>query len=154
MIVRASFGYRQCIGQFSQTRTILFHRPQIKKKMENEQFKSQLHSVLEQLNESMKILERFEESKRESLYMKLQDVIESFRSFERMVHAGEITGSVPLNLLDIIDQGKNPDSYANWLIKEVDNIQEKVQKKQKWMQHLKDCLDPLIELNFPNGPEE
>ena len=122
--------------------------------MENEQFKSQLHSVLEQLNESMKILERFEESKRESLYMKLQDVIESFRSFERMVHAGEITGSVPLNLLDIIDQGKNPDSYANWLIKEVDNIQEKVQKKQKWMQHLKDCLDPLIELNFPNGPEE
>ncbi|OHT04249.1 hypothetical protein TRFO_28299 [Tritrichomonas foetus] len=85
------------------------------------------------------------------LYEKISDIIKSFQALENMSRSKEFTGSVPLNLIEMIDQGKNPDDYARKLVSEVQNIQEKVAKKQLWMKHLKDSLDPLVALNFPDA---
>ena len=112
-----------------------------------------LMKLLGQLNDSMDDLASFCEEKRKPLYEKISSIIQSFQTLENLSKNKEFDGSIPLGLVEHIDQGINPDVYAQKLVSEVQDIQEKVSKKQKWMQYLKDSLDPLIELNFPDAPK-
>lgn len=112
-----------------------------------------LIKLLGQLNDSMDDLASFCEEKRKPLYEKISSIIQSFQTLENLSKNKEFDGSIPLGLVEHIDQGINPDVYAQKLVSEVQDIQEKVSKKQKWMQYLKDSLDPLIELNFPDAPK-
>lgn len=121
--------------------------------MANEEADAALVTLLGQLNDSMDDLASFSEEKRMPLYQKLSSIIHSFQILENLSKNKELDGSIPLGLVEYIDQGTNPDEYAQKLVTEVQNIQEKVSKKQKWMQYLKDSLDPLIELNFPDSQE-
>jgi hypothetical protein len=105
----------------------------------------------------MTILENLEESKRQSLYDTLQRVIESFRTLNGMTNL--LDGSVPLEVLALADQGKNPDEFARDLIRKVHESAKRVEAKQKWMRYLKDSLDGLIRANFPGeclvpGPDQ
>ncbi|KAK8900060.1 RNA polymerase II mediator complex subunit [Tritrichomonas musculus] len=121
--------------------------------MANDEADAALVKLLEQLNDSMNDLASFCEEKRKPLYKNLQGIIESFKTLETLSQNKQLDGSIPLGLVNHIDQGINPDEYAQKLVSEVQSIQENVLKKQKWMQYLKDSLDPLIELNFPDAPK-
>ena len=120
--------------------------------MANSETDAALVNLLGQLNYSMDYLSTFCEEKREPLYEKLSEVIQSFQMLENLSKNEELDGSIPLGLVDHIDEGNNPDEYAQNLVSKVQNIQENVSKKQKWMQYLKDSIDPIIELNFPDAP--
>ena len=121
--------------------------------MANDEADAAVVKLLEQLNDSMNDLASFSEEKRMPLYENLQGIIESFKTLEILSQNKELDGSIPLGLVKHIDQGNNPDEYAKALVSKVQGIQGNVSKKQKWMQYLKDSLDPLIELNFPDAPK-
>ena len=108
-------------------------------------------NLLTQYNEAMVILEHFEEGKREELYTKLSDIVESFKLMQK---TEGITGSVPLQLIQKIEQGENPDDFAKMMVDECQRISNEVEKKSEWMKHLKNSLDKLIALNFPDEAPE
>lgn len=107
--------------------------------------------LLEQYNDAMTILEHFDEDKREELYSKISDIVESFK---KMQNTNGITGSVPLQLIQKIELGENPDDFAKMMVEECQRISNEVEKKSEWMKHLKTSLDKLIELNFPDEAHE
>jgi DNA-binding transcriptional regulator GbsR (MarR family) len=109
-------------------------------------------TLLGRLDNAMGILETFNESQREKLFETLQSVIESFRILQSL--ARELDGSVPIEVLSLADEGKNPDNFAKNLMKSVDESAQKVQAKEKWMAHFKKSLDGLIEANFPDSDSE
>lgn len=108
-------------------------------------------NLLTQYNDAMVILEHFEEGKREELYTKLSDIVESFKLMQK---TEGITGSVPLQLIQKIEQGENPDDFAKMMVDECQRISNEVEKKSEWMKHLKNSLDKLIALNFPDEAPE
>jgi hypothetical protein len=107
-------------------------------------------TLLGAINTAMTILEAFDEPKRKLLYDTLQEVISSFRALQRL--EPKVTGAVPLRVLKLADEGKNPDELARALIAECHKSARNVQRKHDWMQYLKDSLDVLIDLNFPDDP--
>ena len=108
-------------------------------------------NLLTQYNDAMVILEHFEEGEREELYTKLSDIVESFKLMQK---TEGITGSVPLQLIQKIEQGENPDDFAKMMVDECQRISNEVEKKSEWMKHLKNSLDKLIALNFPDEAPE
>ena len=108
-------------------------------------------NLLTQYNDAMVILEHFEEGKREELYTKLSDIVESFKLMQK---TEGITGSVTLQLIQKIEQGENPDDFAKMMVDECQRISNEVEKKSEWMKHLKNSLDKLIALNFPDEAPE
>jgi hypothetical protein len=111
---------------------------------------SELVNLLGALNTSMTILESFEEPTRQSLYDNLQRVISSLRALQHLTP--RVTGDVPFRVLALTDEGRNPDEFARWLVNQCHESSKRVQLKHKWMQYLKDSLDVLIDLNFPDDP--
>jgi hypothetical protein len=112
---------------------------------------AEILKLLGTLNDSMNILATFEEAKRQHLYGSLQTILEHFRNLRQL--APKLTGSVPLAVISLVDAGKNPGDFAAGIIEESHATARRVETKQKWMQHLKDSLDALIDLNFPDCPE-
>jgi hypothetical protein len=111
---------------------------------------TELINLLTHVNNSMLILESFDESKRRSLYDKLQDLIASFRTLQQL--KPKVKGAVPLRVLSLSDEGRNPDELARALVQASHESARRVQLKHKWMQCLKDSLDSHIDLNFPDAP--
>jgi hypothetical protein len=103
------------------------------------------------LNNAMSILSTFDEPKRQSLYDQLQDALQSFRNLQQI--APQLRSSIPTDVLKLIDRGKNPGDFAKDLIQKAHVVAKRVEAKQKWMQYLKDSLDALVDLNFPDCPE-
>lgn len=123
--------------------------------MENPGFEvlnTELLTILGHLNDTMSIMEELDESKRESLYQGLQEVINSFRTLKKI--AGEVKGSVPLKVISLCDEGKDPRECAKSLVDDVQETRNRVKKKQEWMDHLKNSLDMLIAANFPGESYE
>jgi DNA-binding transcriptional regulator GbsR (MarR family) len=106
--------------------------------------------LLRSLNEAMLFLEAFEEAKRQPFYDKLQLIIQSFRNIQSLEK--KATGEVPLGVLRLADEGRNPDEFAEFLIRECEKSARAVQRKHQWMQHLKNSLDSLVDVNFPDDP--
>ena len=112
----------------------------------------ELGQLLYALNDAMADLEDFQVEKRQSLYDHLQGVIQCFQSLQDI--APSITESVPINVIQLLDQGKDPNEFAKELVACVHESHDKVKKKQMWMQHLKDSLDGLVKANFPDENPE
>lgn len=106
-----------------------------------------LLTLLEALNDSMKIMEELDESKRESLYLRIADIMTSFRSLVQISH--EVKGSVPLEVAELVDKGSDPTDFARKMVGLVDESGQRFQAKSRWMYHLKNSLDSLIAANFP-----
>jgi hypothetical protein len=106
--------------------------------------------LLRCLNDAMLLLEAFEEAKRRPFYDKLQLIIQSFRNIQTI--ETKATGAVPLGVLRLADEGRNPDEFAEFLIRECAKSARAVQRKHQWMQYLKDSLDSLVDVNFPDDP--
>jgi hypothetical protein len=106
--------------------------------------------LLRYLNEAMLLLETFEEANRQPFYDRLQLIIQSFRNIQAI--ETKATGAVPLGVLRLADEGRNPDKFAEFLIRECERSARAVQRKHQWMQYLKDCLDSLVDVNFPDDP--
>jgi hypothetical protein len=111
---------------------------------------TELINLLTHINNSMLILQNFEETNRQSIYETLQKVIASFRTLQEL--EPKVTGSVPLRVLTLADEGRNPDELARALVKLSHESTRRVDLKHKWMQYLKDSLDAFIDLNFPDDP--
>ena len=115
---------------------------------ESSEVMDKVSELLYALNDAMGDLEDFQVEKRQSLYDHLQAVIKCFQSLQDI--APSMTESVPVNVIQLLDQGKDPNEYAKELVACVHESHEKVKKKQMWMQHLKNSLDGLVKANFPD----
>ena len=119
---------------------------------EAEKVNQVLDGLLFDLNDAMIILEDFKEEQREDLYKTLQQIIDKFQSLDNL--APTLPEKIPMDVIRLLDQGKDPSEFAKNLVDSVNQARERVKEKQRWMRHLKDSLDSLIELNFPGEHEE
>lgn len=110
--------------------------------------------VLSDINQAMDLLASFSEKKRQPFYEKLESIVHQFHSLREKAKNPDLTGTIPLGLIEYIDKGGNPDDYAKKLVTTIDDVQKVVAVQQKWMKHLKDCIDVLVDLNFPKEAEE
>ena len=114
---------------------------------ENDEVEAAILLLLQQLNDAMDIMEHLEEENKPALVSIVQEIIHSFNTLHSL--EPNIKGSVPLDLIEQIDKGNNPDDYSKKLIEQCQMSAKRVEEKQKWMQHLKDTLDGLIATHFP-----
>ena len=94
----------------------------------------------------MDVMEHLEEENKPALVAIIQEVIQSFNHLHQLEPS--IKGSVPMDLIEQIDQGNNPDDYSKKLVEECQQSAKRVEEKQKWMQSLKNNLDTLISTHF------
>ena len=114
--------------------------------MERDEVETELLQLLQHLSDAMDIMENLEEENRPALVNTMEGVINSFQA----LHALEpkITGAVPFELIEQIDQGNNPDDYSRKLVEESQMRAKRVEEKQKWMKSFKDSLDKSIMEQF------
>lgn len=120
--------------------------------IQNSLVDGELLVLLTQLDKTMETLANLDEEKRETLYVQLEEIISQFRSLHSIEN--QITGTIPFELVELIDQGTSPTDYAKKIVEQCKLSAKRVEKKQKWMQHLKDSLDLLIPLNFSDFSEQ
>jgi hypothetical protein len=90
----------------------------------------------------MDIMENLEEENRPALVHTVGSILHSFQRLHDLEPT--ITGSVPLALIEQIDQGHNPDDYSRKLMEESQMSAKRAEEKQKWMWTFKDALDLSI----------
>ena len=116
----------------------------------NKQLDIDIYALLAKLDSAMTILEKMTNDDYQVLYRTIYEIGQDFDNLRKLYP--HITGSVPIQLLEQIDQGITPDKYVKQLLQEVKECTEKVKKKQEWLKKFKSSLDSLIDLNFT--PEE
>lgn len=114
----------------------------------NDKVETELLNLLQHLNDAMDIMENLEEENRPALADTLTNIVQSFKTLHELEPT--ITGSVPMELIEQIDRGNNPDDYSKKLVEAHQQSAKRVEEKQKWMQSFGDSLDLSIEANFPN----
>ena len=114
----------------------------------NDKVESELLHLLQYLNDAMDIMENLEEENRPALVDTVSSIMKSFKTLHDLEPT--VTGSVPMELIEQIDQGNNPDDYSKKLVEESQQSAKRVEEKQKWMQSFKDNLDISIDAAFPN----
>lgn len=120
--------------------------------VQNSLVDGELLMLLFQLDETMDTLANLSEENRDSLYTQLEGIIVQFRKLHSIEN--QIKGEVPFELVELIDQATSPTEYAKKLVEMCKMNAKKVEKKQKWMQYLKDTLDNLIPKNFSELPDQ
>jgi hypothetical protein len=91
-------------------------------------------------------MENLEEENRPALVHTVGCILKSFQRLHDLEPT--ITGSVPFELIEQIDQGHNPDDYSRKLIEESQMSAKRAEEKQKWMRTFKDALDLSIARTF------
>ncbi|OHT08558.1 hypothetical protein TRFO_22901 [Tritrichomonas foetus] len=114
----------------------------------NDKVETELLYLLQHLNDAMDIMENLEEENRPALVDTVGNIVQSFKTLHELEPT--ISGSVPMELLEQIDQGNNPDDYSRKLVEESQQSAKRIEEKQKWMQSFKDSLDMSIDSTFPN----
>jgi mediator of RNA polymerase II transcription subunit 10 len=112
----------------------------------NDQVESELLLILQHINDAMDIMENLEEENRPALVNTVGAILQSFQRLHVLEPA--ITGSVPFELIEQIDQGHNPDDYSRKLIEESQMSAKRAEEKQKWMRSFKEALDLSIAHSF------
>lgn len=112
-----------------------------------DEVETELLNVLQLLNDAMDVMEHLEEENKPALISIVQEIVKSFKHLHELEPS--IKGSVPLELIEQIDKGNNPDDYSKKLVEECRQSAKRVEEKQKRMQSLKDNLDFLISTMFP-----
>lgn len=111
----------------------------------NEQVEEELLKLLQHLNDAMSTLEKLDDGNRPALISSVDSIVKSFQKLHEL--EPQVEGSVPLELIDQIDKGNNPDEYSRKLIEECRMSAKRVEEKQKWMSAFKDSLDEYIKAN-------
>ncbi|KAK8834182.1 hypothetical protein M9Y10_043995 [Tritrichomonas musculus] len=114
----------------------------------NDKVETEVLHLLQHLNDAMDIMENLEEENRPALVDTLSNIVQSFKTLHELEPT--ITGSVPMELIEQIDRGNNPDDYSKKLVEESQQNAKRGEEKQKWMQRFKENLDSSIEASFPN----
>ena len=112
----------------------------------NDLVEKELLGLLEHLNDSMSILENLDENNREALVDSVQSIVQSFQTLHQL--EPQVTGTVPRELIQQIDQGNNPDEYSKKIVEECQLSAKRVEEKQRWMVSFKEHLDASINANF------
>ena len=112
----------------------------------NDRVEKELLVLLEHLNDSMSILENLDENNRDALVNSVEGIVHSFQKLHEL--EPEVTGTVPRELIEQIDQGNNPDEYSKKLVEECQLSTKRVEEKQRWMKAFKDHLDASVSANF------
>jgi len=107
---------------------------------------TELLNLLKYLDDAMVVLESLDEDNRPALVDSVKKIVDSFHNLHELEPT--IKGSVPLELIDQIDKGINPDNYSKKLADECQKSAQRVEEKQKWMQSFKDSLNSIIDKNF------
>lgn len=102
----------------------------------------ELLHLIQHISDAMDIMENLEEDNKPALVGTMENVMQSFKTLHEMEH--QITGSVPIDLIEQIDKGNNPDDYSRKLVEEQEMSARRDQEKQKWMMAFKDSLDRSI----------
>jgi mediator of RNA polymerase II transcription subunit 10 len=111
-----------------------------------DQVESELLLILQHINDAMDIMENLEKENRPALVNTIGAILESFQRLHALEPA--ITGSVPFELIEQIDQGHNPDDYSRKLIEESQMSAKRAEEKQKLMRSFKEVLDMSIARSF------
>ncbi|OHT04304.1 hypothetical protein TRFO_28179 [Tritrichomonas foetus] len=114
----------------------------------NDKVESELLKLIQHLNDAMDIMENLEEENKPALVDSVGNIIKSFQCLHELEPI--VSGSVPMELLEQIDQGNNPDDYSKKLIEESQQSAKRIEEKRKWMQNFKDNLDMAVDSSFPN----
>jgi mediator of RNA polymerase II transcription subunit 10 len=107
---------------------------------------TELLLLLQHLTDAMDIMENLEEENRPALVETVRNIVQSFHHLHELEPT--ITGSVPFELIEQIDQGNNPDDYSKKLKEESELSQRRAEVKKKWMLSFKEALDSSIKRNF------
>lgn len=113
----------------------------------NDQVEVELLSLIQHLNDAMDIMENLEEENRPALVETMKSILSSFNTLHELEPT--VQGTVPLELIQQIDQGNNPDDYSRKLIEESQMNARRVEEKQKWMQSFSDSLNASVQASFP-----
>ncbi|KAH0789027.1 mediator of RNA polymerase II transcription subunit 10 [Histomonas meleagridis] len=114
----------------------------------NDQVEIALLTLIQQLSDAMDIMENLEEENRPALVATVTQIVQSFQTLHELEPT--ITGSVPIELIEQIDLGNNPDDYSRKMIEESKQRAQRAEEKQKWIRAFKDSLDKSISAYFPN----
>lgn len=116
-----------------------------------DEVEAELLHLLQSLTDAMEIMENLDEENKPALVGAMESVVQSFKN----LHALEpkISGSVPLELIEQIDQGNNPDDYSRKLVEESQMSAKRVEEKQRWMREFKGALDRSIATTFGDCPD-
>lgn len=109
----------------------------------SEEVETELLKIIQHLNDAIDIVENLEEENRPALVETLNNIAQSFQTLHELEPT--ITGEVPMELIDQIDRGYNPDDYSRKLYEESQQSAKQVEEQQKWMQSFKDSLDSSID---------
>lgn len=108
----------------------------------NDRVEVALLSLIHQLGDAMDIMEALEEENRPALVAAAAQIVESFRALHELEPS--ITGSVPLELVQQIDLGNNPDDYSRRMVEESNQRAKRSEEKQRWMLQFSDCVTKAI----------
>lgn len=109
----------------------------------NDKVEIALLSLIQQLNDAMDIMETLEEENRPALVKTVSQIVQSFGTLHEL--ESSITGSVPIELIQQIDLGNNPDDYSRKMIEESNQRAKRSEEKQKWMKQFGDCIGKAID---------
>lgn len=112
----------------------------------NDEVERELLQLLQHLTDAMDIMENLEEDNKPALVDTMQSIVGSFQSLHEL--EPQITGAVPLELIEQIDKGNNPDDYSRRLVEESRLSAQRVAKKDHWMRSFGDLLNERIARDF------
>ena len=111
-----------------------------------DEVEAELLHLIQSLTDAMDIMENLDEENKPALVGAMESVVQSFKNLHEL--EPKISGSVPLELIEQIDQGNNPDDYSRKLVEESQMSAKRVEEKQRWMRAFKDALDISIAGTF------
>lgn len=111
------------------------------------QVEETLELLIENFRQLKIIIEDYQPQSQDVLYAKINEIVETFRQLDSIRTLEDV--DIPVEVLDYIDSGRNPDQYTKQALEKCIESNNKTRGKINSLQHFQYSLEDQLLKSYP-----